>query len=300
MASAAHPLDPLTADEIRQVAAILRRDQGVGDRWRFASIELASRPRRRSATHRRRRDRAARPVVICWNRETAVQGARRARRRPRRRLGAPARRAAEHDRRRVPRVRRDAAGDPRVIEALARRGITDLDRVLIDTWAYGAHLVPEAHRGGRVGWADVWYRARRARTRTRTRSPGCTSSSTSTRMELLEIEDDRRVEEPATMGEYVPRLVPGLQQRADLKPLDVAQPEGVRSRSTATGCGGRSGRCGSASTTARGWSCTRSATTAARSRTGCRSRRWWSPTATRPPTTTAAPRSTSASGGWAS
>ena len=35
-----HPLDPLTADEIRQAAAILRRDQGVGERWRFASIEL--------------------------------------------------------------------------------------------------------------------------------------------------------------------------------------------------------------------------------------------------------------------
>ena len=36
----AHPLDPLSADEIRQAAAILRRDQGVGERWRFASIEL--------------------------------------------------------------------------------------------------------------------------------------------------------------------------------------------------------------------------------------------------------------------
>ena len=35
-----HPLDPLTADEIRQAAAIVRRDRGVGDSWRFASIEL--------------------------------------------------------------------------------------------------------------------------------------------------------------------------------------------------------------------------------------------------------------------
>ena len=35
-----HPLDPLSADEIRQAAAILRRDRGVGERWRFASIEL--------------------------------------------------------------------------------------------------------------------------------------------------------------------------------------------------------------------------------------------------------------------
>ena len=38
--SPAHPLDPLTAEEIRQAAAILRRERGVGAGWRFASIEL--------------------------------------------------------------------------------------------------------------------------------------------------------------------------------------------------------------------------------------------------------------------
>jgi Cu2+-containing amine oxidase len=37
-----HPLDPLSADEIRAAAAILRRDKGVTERWRFASIELPS------------------------------------------------------------------------------------------------------------------------------------------------------------------------------------------------------------------------------------------------------------------
>ncbi len=35
-----HPLDPLTADEIRQAAVIVRRERGVGEGWRFASIEL--------------------------------------------------------------------------------------------------------------------------------------------------------------------------------------------------------------------------------------------------------------------
>ena len=35
-----HPLDPLSAEEIRRVAAIVRRDRGVGAGWRFASIEL--------------------------------------------------------------------------------------------------------------------------------------------------------------------------------------------------------------------------------------------------------------------
>ena len=35
-----HPLDPLTAGEIQQAAAMLRLDRGVGETWRFASIEL--------------------------------------------------------------------------------------------------------------------------------------------------------------------------------------------------------------------------------------------------------------------
>ena len=39
-APAAHPLDPLSADEIRAVTAVLRRDRGVDERWRYASIEL--------------------------------------------------------------------------------------------------------------------------------------------------------------------------------------------------------------------------------------------------------------------
>ena len=45
-----HPLDPLSADEIRQAAAILRRDRDVTDRWRFASIELREPPKQRCVT----------------------------------------------------------------------------------------------------------------------------------------------------------------------------------------------------------------------------------------------------------
>ena len=142
--------------------------------------------------------------------------------------------------------------DPRVIEALAQRGITDLDRVLIDTWAYGAHLVPEQHRGGRIGWADVWYR----------KSPGASPYANPVtglhfivdlnRMELLEVEDTHRVDEPDTMGEYVPDLVPDLEPRTDIKPLHIHAARTARpSRSTATRSAGRSGRCASASTTAK-------------------------------------------------
>ena len=37
---ASHPLEPLSADEFRRTAEILRRDGHVTDTFRFASIEL--------------------------------------------------------------------------------------------------------------------------------------------------------------------------------------------------------------------------------------------------------------------
>ena len=57
-----HPLDPLSADEFRQAAAILRRDHGVGERWRFASIELREPEKGVEAGGRE-------AIVVCWNRD---------------------------------------------------------------------------------------------------------------------------------------------------------------------------------------------------------------------------------------
>src|SRR5215216_5489886 len=125
-----HALDPLSADEFRQAAAILRRDQGVGERWRFASIELKEPEKGVPATAR-----AA--IVVCWNRDD----------------GAAYRAVVDlaggvtsweplegiqpnltpdewHE--------CDAAlrREPRLIDALAKRGITGMDKVLTDVWGY--------------------------------------------------------------------------------------------------------------------------------------------------------------------
>ena len=85
-----HPLDPLGADEIRAAAAILRRDRGVGERWRFASIELREPSKATVRAHAARRpDRArGRRDLLEPRRRPRLQGAGRARRGPRRRLGA--------------------------------------------------------------------------------------------------------------------------------------------------------------------------------------------------------------------
>ena len=228
-AVSAHPLDPLAADEIRAAAAILRRDHGVGERWRIRLDRAA-----RAAQGRRARAPAGDPIareatVICWNRDDGrVYKARVD-------LAGDRTTAWDHVPDGQPNMtvdefkECDAAlrRDPRVIKALADRGITDMDRVLIDTWAYGAHLVPEQHRGGRIGWADVWYRKQPGSSPYANPVTGLHFVVDLNRMELLEVEDDHRVEEPETMGEYVPHLVPGLRLRDDVERLEITQPEGA-------------------------------------------------------------------------
>ena len=68
-AMALHPLDPLGTEEIRQAAAIVRRDRGVGERWRIASIELRE-PSKDVVRAWRPGDRCERAArVVCWNRD---------------------------------------------------------------------------------------------------------------------------------------------------------------------------------------------------------------------------------------
>ena len=160
--AAGHPLDPLTADEFRQVASVLRRDRGVGDRWRFASIELRE-PAKESLTVRY--DGTGAPVprealAVCWDRDTGLAY------RAVVSLAGDAVVSWDELPGQQPNMTVDEwhecdvllHGDPRLIEALARRGITDLSRVVTDMWAYPPAQIPPRYRGLRLGWADVWYR----------------------------------------------------------------------------------------------------------------------------------------------
>jgi len=61
----AHPLDPLSADEIRRVATALRENRGVDLGWRYASIDLAEPAKADLAGGGGDIGRAAH--VICWN-----------------------------------------------------------------------------------------------------------------------------------------------------------------------------------------------------------------------------------------
>jgi primary-amine oxidase len=222
-----HPLDPLSEQEIREVAAILLRDRGVEPpRWRFGVIELRE-PPKPALLAAGRTPREA--LVTCWNREDGQTYKARVS------LGEDCVLSWEHRAGEQANFTEDEfyecnqalLREPRVAEALARYGIHDLDLVLFDTWAYGAHLVSEKYRGRRVGWTDVWVRNSESSNPYANPLSGLTFVVDMNTMELLEIEEVPVGERPTTMGEYVPELVPGQEPRRDLKPLAIAQPEGV-------------------------------------------------------------------------
>ena len=219
-----HALDPLSADEFRQAAAILRRDHGVSERWRFASIELKE-PEKGVAAPARE------AIVVCWNRDG----------------GAAYRAVVSFADDAVvswdelsgiqPNLTPDEwhecdvalRREPRLIEALAERGITDMELVLIDVWGYRGFLVPERYAGRRVGWTDTWYRSvpglqslrepgQRAALRRRSQLDGAARDRGHVRRRQARGRDGRV--RPA------PRARPAA-FASDLKPVEITQPAGV-------------------------------------------------------------------------
>jgi primary-amine oxidase len=223
-----HPLDPLTAAEIGQAAAIVRRERGVGEGWRFASIELkepakADLPSLAAGAVTRRE-----ALVVCWNRADgqayrAVVS-----------LTGDAVTGWEHLPGQQPNMTVDEwhecdemiRAHPAVADALGRRGVTDLTRVLADMWAYGAAFVPERYAGRRIGWCDLWYRGSELGNPYAHHLTGLHPVVDLNTMEVLEIEDSYQGgADPEVMGEYLPDLLP--MRLRSVAPLEISQPDGV-------------------------------------------------------------------------
>jgi primary-amine oxidase len=228
-----HPLDPLSAEEIRQAAAAVRRDRGVGDRWRFASIELKE-PAKADLSALESGELARRDaLVVCWNRADGQAY------RATVSLSGGKVTAWEHLPGQQPNMTVDEwhecdvmlRSHPAVIEALARRGITDRSRLLSDMWAYGAALVPERYAGQRIGWCDLWYRGSELGNPYARHLSGLHPIVDLNTMELLELEDSDaggpvpEMTVPGVRGEYLPDLLP--MRLREVAPLHVSQPDGV-------------------------------------------------------------------------
>ena len=225
---AQHPLEPLSADEFRQTASILRREGLVGVTFRFASIELKEPPKGEVKAWRPGDAVRRTSFAVVFNREdnktyeATVD------------LTGHTVVSFEHVPDVTPNFTLDEFHDvdvamrqhPDVIAKLAARGFTDMSLILVDVWTYGKAVMPEQHRQRRLGWCDLWARETPDGNPFAHPVSGLKLIVDMNTLELLEIEDHHDYGHPAVDGEYIPS-VRGTQVRTDLKPLHITQPEGV-------------------------------------------------------------------------
>ena len=226
-----HPLDPLSAQEFRRVRDAIAKAHGVGPGWRFASMELHEPAKKDLLAWDSQKTIPRQATAVVWNRKDGKAYKANVV------LGNKVEDTVtswEHLSGQQPNMTLDEwhdcdhllRADPELAKALARRGITDLDRVLVDVWAYGAALVPAKYAGRRIGWADVWYRSSERGNPYAHPVGGLHPIVDLNAMTVLEIEDvPSPGGQPPVMGEYTPELI-GIPMR-EVKPLEITQPKGV-------------------------------------------------------------------------
>lgn len=112
---------------------------------------------------------------------------------------------------------------PEFRSILEKRGITDLDLVVVDPWAIG-NFGFEDEKGIRLSRCLCYLRQTLDGNFYARPIAGVVPVVDLNKMEVLRIEDTSIVPVPPEAGEYAARFMPTLRQ--DLKPLQITQPEG--------------------------------------------------------------------------
>ncbi len=226
----AHPLDPLTAPEIRRVSALIRgvADLPIGPRTRFVSIELAEPAKNCFVTWTLGGRRPARQAFAVLLDRDALDGD-----------GATYELTVSltEDRavswRLVPGVHPLADVtelgeaeevlrlDPTFQSALARRGVTDFDTVQVDAWPAGNFgLADEGRR--RLARGVAFIRPHGEENEWAHPVDGVIGFVDLNRRQVLRVEDHGVVAIPSEPGDFGRETT----VRTDLKPLEITQPQG--------------------------------------------------------------------------
>ncbi len=213
-----HPLDPLTRDEIARARDIVRRDGGLSAAAWFETIALHEPDRQALAAGS-----AGREAFICcydpasgatWDGVADLDAGRLLRWAEVQ--GMHARIVADEF----------AAGgeaakkDPRFIEACARRGITDMESVLVEAWAAGYFGIPE-EEGQRIAYGHCWVRNASGDNPYARPIANLHPVIDLRRMEVIRVDDFGVVPVPPDSSDIIQAAT-----RHDLKPLEITQPEG--------------------------------------------------------------------------
>ena len=223
--SAAHPLDPLSAQEITAVLSILTSQQQLGRRVRFETVVLQE-PEKDTVLNFQVGDPVHRNafVVLLDNDTQATYEA-----------------VVSLDEERVlsweqipgvqPRVMFDEFAEceaavqahPEFQAALRKRGIADPSLVMVDPWSAGDYGFEE-EKGRRLVLARSFVRSSPTDNGYARPLEGVTAVVDLNTMEVVRIDDYGVVPLPPESGNYAAEFTG--QFRQDLKPLEIVQPEG--------------------------------------------------------------------------
>lgn len=220
-----HPLDPLTAAEIEDAVAILRDQRNLGQRTRFESIVL-NEPPKDIVLGFKVGDAVNREafIILFDNDDGATYEALVS-------LNERAVKSWTHIPGVQPRITLDefyeceiaVKGSPEFRAALEKRGIKDVDLVMVDPWSAGNFGVEE-EKGVRLSFARCWLRSGPNDNGYARPIEGVIPVVDLNKMEVIRVEDHGIVALPPDDGNYAEEFMEGF--RTDLKPLDIIQPEG--------------------------------------------------------------------------
>ncbi len=220
-----HPLDPLTAEEIESAVAILRAERSLDDGIRFETVTLNEPPKDAVLAFAEGDAVTREAFLIVFDNGTsetheAVVS-----------LTAGEVTSWRHIPGVQPRITLDEfteceeaiKANPDFIEALARRGIADIDLVMVDPWTAGNFGIKD-EEGMRLSMARCWLKTSANDNGYARPIEGLIPVVNLNGMEVVRVEDHGIVPLPPNDGNYAAEFIP--QFRQDLKPLEITQPEG--------------------------------------------------------------------------
>ena len=234
-----HPLEPLTSEEIEAASAILKKERGLDADHRFVYVML---------------NEPAKKAVLAWKPGNGTQVDRQAFIVLRQRSKAKSYEAVvslteekvvrwDEIKNVQPSIMLEeflavdevVRKDPRWQEALRKRGITNFDMAITDAWSAGYYSDDDAPEKGRFCRPLTWIRPGPGEHVYAKPIEGLIVKFDLDRMQVVDVEDHGVVPVPTKKANYradqitdpenVPYFPDGV--RKDLKPLDIAQPEGT-------------------------------------------------------------------------
>ena len=226
-AASVHPLEPLSKAEVEAVVVTVKADPGITDTTRFVTVVLREPDKDRvldyvpgSAVEREALvillDNASgqcvealvsltQSAVTSWRTLEGVQ---------------PAIMLDE-----FVECEEAVKRSPEFIEALRKRGVTDIDLVMVDPWSAGSYGVePEEDRGKRIARALAWVRSDPTDNGYARPLDGVVAVVDLNKMEVLRVEDHGVVPLPPEPANWTRNHI--TQTRTGLRPLEISQPEG--------------------------------------------------------------------------